>query len=319
MGAPSRPRFGSLQFYPRKKAAKFLPRVNWSAVKPNKEQGILGFIAYKAGMASAVVKDNTADSMTKGKKIVVPVTILEAPNMKILSVRFYKFSNSIKEVIVSNDKELKRIIKVPKQLKSLDSEVPKDFDDVRVLAYSLPKETSIKKSPDITELAINAPDVTKKLEYVKSLIGKEISFKDFLNKYELLDVRGLTIGHGFSGAMKRFGISKRSHKAEKGVRRPGSLGPWHPARVIFRVPMAGQYGMFSRVVYNLKLVTSGSIKEKNINPSSGFKNYGVIKSNYIILKGSVQGPKKRQVLLTPCERPTKSQDKIKYEFQEILQ
>lgn len=319
MGAPSRPRFGSLQYYPRKRAAKFLPRVNWSAVKPNKEQGLLGFITYKVAMASAVVKDNTPDSMTKGKKIVVPVTILEAPNMKILSVRFSKYGKTVKDVLVSNDKELKRTMKVPKTLKSLDAEIPKEYDDVRVLAYSLPKETSIKKTPDIIELAINAPDVSKKLEYAKSLIGKEIALKDFLNKYELLDARGLTTGRGLSGTIKRFGISKKSHKAEKGVRRPGSLGPWHPARVIFRVPQAGQYGMFSRVTYNLKLISSGNVKEKNINPSSGFKNYGLIKSNYILVKGSVQGPRKRQVLLTPCERPTKYKDKVKYEFQEILQ
>ena len=83
--------------------------------------------------------------------------------------------------------------------------------------------------------------------------------------------------------------------------------------------MAGQLGTFSRVHYNLNFISSGNIKEKDINPSSGFKHYGKINSNYIILQGSVQGPVKRQILITPSFRPTKYQAKKKYEFQEIAE
>ena len=115
--APSSPHHGSLQFWPRKRAEKQIPSVNWSVVPSNaKMPGILGFITYKVGMATAVVKDNTEHSMTKGKKMVVPVTILEAPNMKVFSIRFYKFGKVMKEVIVSNDKDLKRVVRVPKEL-----------------------------------------------------------------------------------------------------------------------------------------------------------------------------------------------------------
>ncbi len=49
--------------------------------------GLLAFIAYKVGMKSAIVKDNTPDSLTKDKRIVVPVTLLECPPMKIFSIR----------------------------------------------------------------------------------------------------------------------------------------------------------------------------------------------------------------------------------------
>ena len=86
-------RHGSLQFYPRVRAKEFLPSVNWSSITSKKEPGILGFIGYKAGMMSAYVKDNTANSLTKGKKIIIPVTILECPTIKILSIRFYKNKN----------------------------------------------------------------------------------------------------------------------------------------------------------------------------------------------------------------------------------
>ena len=75
--------------------------------------------------------------------------------------------------------------------------------------------------------------------------------------------------------------------------------------------------MFSRVIYNNKVIGSGTISEKNINPKSGFKQYGNINSSYILLKGSVQGPQKRQILLTPSFRPTKTMAKKKYELVEL--
>jgi len=219
-----------------------------------------------------------------------------------------------KDVIVSVDKELKKVVRIPKSIQNLDSQIPKEYDDIRLLVYSIAKSTSVKKTPDFAELAINAEN---KIEFVKNLLGKEITLKDFA-KSELLDVRGLTIGKGLVGPVKRFGISLKSHKSEKGRRRPGSLAPWHPARVTFHTPMAGQLGMFTRVHYNSKLIASGSINEKNINPGTGFKNYGKIRTSYLLLKGSVQGPSKRQILITPSFRPTKSMSKKRYEFQELI-
>ncbi len=315
MAGGTRPRFGSLQFWPRKRAEKLIPSVNWRVVHGDgKTDSVLGLLAYKVGMATALIKDTTDKSMIQGKKTYVPVTVLEVPSMKIYSVRFYKNGIVLKDVVVSSDKELKRVVGLPKTPQNLDSQTPKDFDDIRIIVYSLPSQTNIKKTPDLIELGIEAKD---KLAFVKSLVGKEITVKDFA-KFSLVDVRGLTKGKGLVGPMKRMGISKRSHKAEKGVRRPGTLGPWHPAHTSFRVAQAGQLGMFSRVQYNSKVVTSGSIAEKDINRKGGFKHYGMIKTNYLVLVGSVQGPQKRAVLLTPAFRPTKSLAKRKYEFLELV-
>ena len=311
MSKLSRPRRGSLQFYPRKRVSKYLPSTNWSTIN-TKTEGFLGIIAYKAGMSSALIKDSTDKVMTQGKQIVLPVTILEVPHMKIYSVRFYKHGQVMKEIIVSHDKELKRVVKVPKQIKNLDH-VPENYDDLRVILYSIPKQTSIKKTPDLVEVAIHSND---KLSFVKPYLHKEITIDDF--KFDLVDVRGLTKGKGLVGPVKRFGIALKQHKTEKGVRRPGSLAPWHPARVTFHAPQAGQLGMFTRIIYNLRILSKGNIKDKNINPVSGFRNYGNVKTSYIIIKGSVQGPAKRQMLLTPSFRPTKLQTKRKYEFQELM-
>ncbi len=309
MAKLSKPRAGSLQYWPRKRAEKVLPRVNWAPVKG---EGILGFITYKVGMGTALVKDTTDKSMTANKRIYIPVTILEAPNMKIFSVRFYKHGRVFKEVVVSNDPVLKHKVRVPKEARKV--EVPASYDDIRILVYSLAQQTGFRKTPDMTELAIGG---ASKLDFVKSLIGKEITVKDVM-KFPLVDVRGLTKGKGFEGAVPRFGITLKSHKSEKGVRRPGSLAPWHPARVTFRTPQAGQLGMFTRTHYNLKVITLGTLAEKNINPGTGFKHYGKVNSSYLIVKGSVQGPPKRQVLVTPALRPTKEQAKKKYEFVELV-
>jgi large subunit ribosomal protein L3 len=309
MAKLSRPRYGSLQFWPRVRAERFLPSVNWSVIPG---ESLKGFIAYKAGMATAIVKDGTPKSMTSGKKLAVPVTVLEVPPMKIYSVRFYKNGLVSNEFVFSNDRELKRIVKVtknPANTSALDS--VKDFDDVRVLAYSMPKNHDIKKTPDMIEIAVGSKD---KIATIKNYIGKEIMLSDFW-KGDLVDVRGLTTGKGLSGPVKRFGISLKAHKSEKGIRKPGSLGPWHPARVIFRVPLSGQLGMFSRVHYNLKVLSSGIADEKMF--SKPFKQYGNVRGQYILLHGSVQGPAKRQILVTQPMRPTLKQTRKKYDLLEV--
>lgn len=272
------PRKGSLQFWPRKRVSKFIPRVNWDSLKrpdANSTKGLKGFIAYKTGMVSGYVVDNTPDSMTKGKRIIIPLTILECPKIKILSVRFYKNNQVVKEIVSKNlDKELKAKIKIPKKdAESVDSVPAESYDDVRIIIYSLVKNTNVKKTPDLAEVDL-AGSKEDKISFIKENLGKEISALDVFEKGKCVDVRGLTKGKGLQGPVKRFGITLKSHKSEKGQRRPGSLGPWHPARVTFRVPMAGQLGMFTRIAYNANVIDFGKAEE---NASlKDIKNYGEI-------------------------------------------
>mgnify|MGYP001586918184 CR=1 FL=1 len=117
MAPPKSPRKGSLQFWPRKRAKKLLPRVNWGVIPTGSVKNLKGFIAYKAGMASALVKDKTSNSMSKDKQIIIPATILECPPLKIFSVRFHKDNQVVKEILAGQfDKDLKRAVKLPKKL-----------------------------------------------------------------------------------------------------------------------------------------------------------------------------------------------------------
>lgn len=316
MAPPKSPRKGSLQFWPRKRVNKFLPSVNWKAIDSGKN--IKGFIGYKAGMFSVEVKDLTPNSMTKDKKIIVPSTIIECPPMKIFSIRFYKYGKVAKEVLAEHiDKELKKKVKLPKESKNnIENIKLGDYDNISVIAYSQVKKTNIKKTPDMTEIGLKG-NIEEKLNFVKAHLNKDISIADVFSQGELIDVRGLTTGKGLVGPVKRFGITLKSHKSEKGVRRPGSLGPWHPARVTFKAPMAGQMGMFTRVHYNQKILSLVKSEEAE-KQLKGIKNYGDVKTDYIILYGSVQGPAKRQILITTPLRPTKEQGKKVFEFLEVL-
>lgn len=309
-----------MQFWPRIRAKKGLPRVNWKNLYDKKEGvGLLGFIGYKAGMKSAFVKDLTNDSMTKNKKIAVPVTIIECPSMKILAVRFYNNTKVVLDILNENlDKELKSKVKLPKQdtkRTSIDSIKPEDYDDIKIIAYSQVKKTGIKKSPDIAEIGLTGSN-EEKLAYIKDKLNKEILVSEVF-KDGVVDARGVTIGRGTQGPVKRFGIKLRFHKTEKGQRKVGSIGPWHPARVSYRVPMAGQLGFFNRIVYNCKIVFNGKIAENDINEEKGIHKYGKVKNDYLLLAGSIQGPKKRQLLITQALRPTKKQTKRNYEFLEL--
>jgi len=283
---------------------------------------MLGFVGYKVGMASAIVKDTTANSMTKGKTIVVPITVMECPALKVFSVRFYRDGKVATEVLSQNiDKEMKRKVKLPKKFKSLDEMAGKlnEFQDIRIIVYSTVRKAGIKKTPEVIEIGLNG-DLKQKFEAAKGMIDKEINVNDVFAKNQMLDVHAVTKGKGLQGPVKRFGLTFKQHKSEKGVRRPGSLGPWHPARVTFRTPMAGQVGFFTRVQYNNKILEMG----KEMSELKGDKvrrewmNYGFVNSPYCIINGSVAGAQARPIMLTAASRPKKITTKQALEVVEIV-
>ena len=240
--------------------------------------------------------------------------------MKILAIRFYKKNKNIFDIINENlDKELKRKLKLPKKKintseKLLEVEKKLDeIDDIHLIVYSIVKETNLKKKPDIAEIGLGGT-ISEKLELAKNYLNKEIKPEDFFKEKLVVDIRGLTKGHGLSGPVKRFGIGLKEHKSEKGRRRPGSIGAWTPSRVTFRAPMAGQLGFFTRLHYNSNLLAYGPANKLAFE----FPSYGKLKSNYILLKGSVQGPSKRQLMITLPLRETKRTLKRNYEILKLM-
>ncbi len=109
-----------------------------------------------------------------------------------------------------------------------------------------------------------------------------------------IDVVSVTKGKGWQGPIKRFGLSKQRRKATGKVRHVGTLGPFHPPYVMYTVPQAGQMGFHKRTELNKWVLKIGENPDE-INPPSGFPHYGIVKNDYIIVKGSIPGSKKRLV------------------------
>ena len=281
-----KPRRGSLQFWPRKRARRIRVR-SW----PKKtEAKLLGFAGYKVGMTHIAAKDNSPNSLTKNTDIVVPTTIIECPPIKAASIRFYKNDLPVSQIFAENlDKDLKRRIAMPKNRKAKE---PGDYDDITLIVHTQPRITGIgKKKPEMMEIALGGKKEDK-IKYAKSMLGKEIKISDIFKEGEQLDFHTITKGKGFQGPVKRFGIGLKSHRAEKNRRNPGSLGPWcGQGHIMWKVPHAGKMGHHLRTEYNKWLLKIGA-KPEEINPKGGHIRYGLVKTDYLLVKGSVGGPKK---------------------------
>lgn len=306
-----------MQFWPRKRAKKSAIRIR-SWAKESKAK-LLGFIGYKAGMTQLLVDDSRSKSMTKGQTIALPSTIIECPPMTVFGVAFYKNSkNSVSILNQKLAKELSRKIQLPKDKKESSikdsknkmsepdsaQKFPAEFDDLRLLVHSNPKRTGIgTKRPKVMEMALGGSKEDK-LVFAQENLGKEIKIEDVFEKGILIDVHGITKGKGFQGTVKRYGVPIRQHKAEKTKRGIGNLGSWTPKRVEFTVAQSGKMGYHLRTEYNMQIVKIG--REPNeVVPKSGLTKYGNVKNPYVLIKGSVAGPRKRALIMTQAIRPNK--------------
>merc|ERR1711885_54400 len=75
------------------------------------------------------------------------------------------------------------------------------------------------------------------------------------------------------------------------------IGAWHPSRVAFSVARSGQKGYHHRTDINKNAATEVDITDKSINPVGGFVHYGLVKNDFVLIKGGVIGPKKRAITL----------------------
>ena len=92
---------------------------------------------------------------------------------------------------------------------------------------------------------------------------------------EKVDITGITKGHGYTGAIKRWNLAKlrMTHGVGPVHRQSGSMGVIDPARIFKNKKMAGQYGNEQVTVQNLCVVKIDADK------------------NIIAVKGAVPGAK----------------------------
>ncbi|MEM2909359.1 MAG: 50S ribosomal protein L3 [Candidatus Bilamarchaeaceae archaeon] len=291
-----KPRKGSMAVRPRKRAKSQNAKVCWL---PSEEKRVLGFAGYKAGMTHVSYIDQT-ESPTKGQEIVSAATVIEVPPLSVYGIRYYGDGVVLHDVLTENGGMLKRVgILKRKEKKEIKID---EVKDVRLLVFAQPERTSIgKKKIERMEIGCGGKDVKEKIELASSLLGKEIRASELFKPGEFVDVIAVTKGKGWQGPVKRFGISVQRRKATGKRRHVGTLGAFHPPYVFFTVPQAGQMGYHKRTELNKMILKVGTNPDE-INPKSGFTNYGFVKNDYIIIKGSVGGPVKRLVKIRVAVR-----------------
>lgn len=310
MGRAHKPKAGSMQYWPRKRARRIYPRVRaWADLETT---NLLGFLGYKAGMTHVQIQEN--NPFTKQSRLKAhAVTIIECPPLKVLGIKFYKNTlyglKNVGQITSENlNKELGRKINLPKKINNKEIN---DFDDLKLIIYTQPKLADLKKTPEVVEIGISGSK-DEKLNYAKNVLGKEIKISEIFKTNQNVDIHSVTKGKGFQGPVKRFGVNLKSHKSEKKRRAPGNLGAWTPKKILFTVPQAGQLGFQTRTEHN-KTILKISSNVDEINPKSGLEHYGFVKSEYILVKGSIAGSRRRPIILTQPIRANRSlQGELKF-------
>jgi len=299
------------------RARRIVARIRrWPSIEVEKPQ-LLGFAAYKAGMTHAVIVEDRPTSPFYGREMVKAVTILDAPPLFIFGIRLYISTSyglkSIYEVLADNyPKDLERKITLPKNYNKEEAvakaqQLLDKVTEIRVLACTQPRLSGLrKKTPEIMEIKVAAKNVQDAWTYALSILGKDVRATDVFKEGQYVDVIAITKGKGFQGVIKRYGVKimPRWHKHRKGHRRIGSISPQHPD-MSYAIPRPGQLGFHQRTEYNKRIIKMGD-DGLSVTVKGGFIGYGIVRGQYMVLLGSVPGPKGRLIKLRYPIRPPKN-------------
>ncbi|NP_001311928.1 60S ribosomal protein L3-2-like [Nicotiana tabacum] len=203
---------------------------------------------------------------------------------------------------------------------------------IRVLAHTqIRKMKGLKqKKAHLMEIQVNGGDVSQKVDYAYGFFEKQIPVDAIFQKDEMIDIIGVTKGKGYEGVVTRWGVTRLPRKTHRGLRKVACIGAWHPARVSYTVARAGQNGYHHRTELNKKVyrlgkagqeshsaITEFDRTEKDITPMGGFPHYGIVKEDFLLIKGCCVGPKKRvvtlrQSLLNQTSRVALEEIKLKF-------
>jgi large subunit ribosomal protein L3 len=137
----------------------------------------------------------------------------------------------------------------------------------------------------LREFRINAEDLDA------YEVGKEVLLDEEFSAGDIVDVTGISKGHGFTGVIRRhrFHRPKQTHGTHEYKRHPGAIGASaDPSRVIKGKRMPGQHGNTRTTVQNLAVV--------DVLPEDGV----------ILIRGGVPGPDGGIVLVKRAVKRSRS-------------
>jgi len=332
------PRCGSLGFLPRKRARRHRGKVkSFPRDDPTKPVHLTAFLGYKAGMSHIVRDLDRPGSKMHKKEIVEAVTIIETPPMVIVGVvgyvetprglrslttvwaehlsedvrrRFYRsWYRSKKRAFTRYTKKYTEAAGKP--ITAQLERIKKYCQVVRVLAHTQVRKLhlGLQKKAHIMEVQLNGGSVADKVEWARAHFEKTVPVASLFEQDEMIDVIGVTKGHGYTGVTARWGTKKLPRKTHRGLRKVACVGAWHPSRVMYSVPRAGQDGYHHRTEVNKKIYRVGTagdaaggstefdLTSKPITPMGGFPHYGIINDDWLMVKGCTPGVRKRVITL----------------------
>ena len=310
MGARKRhsPRRGSLAYSPRIRAKSMEARIRAWPKLDSDEPKILAHCGFKAGCVQIVSIDDRDKTPNAGKQLVSLGTVLVTPPVLILGIRGYskdhngrhaEFDVYAEDIPKHIAKEITLKNKEKDALESAEKRLKKIKEIFAIVAVS-PRSAGLEqKKPYVFEASVSGGDIQKQFAHVKEVLGKEIKIDQIFETGATVDVAAITKGKGWQGVIQRWGVKKKQHKSRKTVREVGSLGPISPQSVMYTVPRAGQMGFHQRTEYDKRIMVMGNADDEKIkiNPDGGYKHFGLVKGDFIILKGSVPGTYRRLIKL----------------------
>jgi len=212
-------------------------------------------------------------------------------------------------------------------------------DIVRVIAHTQIKllPGMKQKKAHVMEIQINGGSVADKVKFGYDLFEKAVSVHDVFHENESIDTISVTKGHGWKGVVARWGVTRLPRKTHRGLRKVACIGSWHPARVQWTIAREGQKGFTHRTeihhkIYklgkaikfdengkptNFEASTEFDLTKKNITPIGGFVSYGIVKQDFVMIKGTCAGVRKRPITMRKPIVPlvsTLSKEEIKLRF-----
>ena len=299
---------GSLEFWPHRRAVRQMPRVR-SSVK-TEVPSFLGYVGFKAGMTHVMLIDENG-SPSKGSEIYKPVTLLELPKVVIYGIRFYKrgyaYVGAAGEVYDHNAAKHVGIKDIKNNNISKFKEKISEYERVTALAYLDAEPIAIaNKRIRRFEIPVGGKNAQEMLTFIEGFLGKEIKSSEVFKPGDMIDTTSISKGKGWAGPVKRYKVATQGRKVTNKYRHLGTLGPWHPAKVQFGVPQAGHMGYNYRTERNKMIIKMGSPSEAaEVNVKGGYLKYGMIKSDYIMIEGSIPGSAKRLIRIRKATRSFK--------------
>ena len=303
----SAPRRGSLAYLPRARAKSFEARIRaWPEVN-SEEPKLLVHAGFKAGCVQIVNIDDREKTPNYGKQLVSLGTVIVTPPILIVGIRGYSKDHNGKhaqfDLYADNlPKNISQLFKLKNKeaLLEYSEKTFKTIKEIYALIVVIPRNAGLEqKKPYIFEAAVKGGDVKKQFTFVKDLLGKEVKIDQVFESGDTVDTAAITKGKGWEGPITRMGVKRKQHKSRKSVREVGSLGPISPQYVMYTVPRGGQRGLHQRIEYNKKIMVMDNTEniKYEINPKGGFKHFGNVNGDFIIVRGSVPGTYKRLIKL----------------------